>query len=179
MKTLKKTRVVFDKTHDIFDTISNITRADHNGSSVIIPNICNIKSKTFNNGFASELAKKYPASIDNYEFLSQADRRLGYCQIIEAYKNKTYNHKVYIANMMCQVGFNSKSSNHRKINYSSLNMCLLKIEHFIQNYIKDTQANIQVHTHKYLINYLGADSRFVTYLLEDVFKDNYVCVYLK
>lgn len=80
---------------------------------------------------------------------------------------------------MCQVGFNSRQSNARKLNYSALNMCLLKIEHFIQNYIQETQANIQIHTHKYLINYVGADNRFVGYLLEDVFKDRHVSIYLK
>lgn len=179
MKTIEKSRLILDKTHDMFNSINATVQGDHNGSSVIIPNVCNIKSKTFNNGFASELAKNYSASIKNYEILSDSQRKLGYCQIVEAYKNNKYNHKLYIANMMCQVGFNSRQSNARKLNYSAMNMCFLKIEHFIQNYIKETQSNIQIHTHKYLVNYTGADNRFVAYLLEDVFDNRHVSIYLK
>jgi len=179
MKTIEKSRLIFDKTHDMFDSINATIAGDHNGCSIIVPNICNIKSKTFNNGFASELAKNYTASIGNYEILSDNQRKLGYCQIVEAKKNKKYNHRLYIANMMCQIGFNSRQSNTRKLNYSALNMCLLKIEHFIQNYIQETQANMQIHTHKYLINYVGADNRFVGYLMEDVFKDRHVSIYIK
>lgn len=175
-----KSNVHYDKVHDIFNVVNTVINAEHLGSSIIIPNICNIKSNTFHNGFASELGSEYPIAIQNYELLTSNNRQLGNCQIneVQSCKNKKYKHKVYVANMMCQVGFNSKNSTARNINYSALCMCLLKINHFIKNN-RNEDTEYAIHAHKYLINYLGSDSRFVAYLLEDSIKDSEITIYLK
>jgi ribosome-associated toxin RatA of RatAB toxin-antitoxin module len=171
MKTVQKNSIMYDRTHDLFDIVKQEINNGHIGNSVIIPNICNIKSEHFSRGFATQLSEVFPAALKAYQILSNNERKLGYCQILEVYasKNKEYNHKVYVANMMCQTGFNSKTTLTRNINYAAMASCLTKIHHFINNReaINDTACNIR--THKYLIGYTGADSRFVSYLLEDIF----------
>lgn len=183
MKTALQSRITYDKSHNIFDVCKTVINSEHLGNSIILPNICNIKSSTFHNGFASELASTFPLAIKNYELLTNQQKQLGYCQIVDVLscKNNNYNHKVYVANMMCQVGFNSKGSRARNINYSSLAMCLLKIDHFIKNHLpsKEDSKTCAVYAHKYLVNYVGADSRFISYLLEDSIKNNSVTIYLK
>ena len=111
MKTAVKNKVSYDKIHNMFDVVNTLLNGEHLGHSVIIPNICNTKSSNFSNGFASTLAEHFPAALDGYQLLSNNERKLGYCQLLQASscRNKEYSHKVYIANMMCQVGFNSKT----------------------------------------------------------------------
>lgn len=178
MKTLNKNKISYDKVHDIFNVIDNQINGQHLGSSVIVPNICNIKSINFSNGFASTLASHYPNALNGYQVLSNNERKLGYCQIfaVGSSKSKEYQHKVYIANMMCQVGFNSKNNRSRNLNYAAMATCLNKINHFLKNHLnKDQQCEIR--THKYLVNYVGSDSKFVSYLLEDTF-DNNITIHL-
>ncbi len=179
MKTAIKNRVTYDKTHSLFDVVNTLVNGEHLGHSVLIPNICNIKSPNFSNGFASTLAQYFPAALDGYKVLSNNERKLGYCQILQAgtCKNKQYSHKIYIANMMCQIGFNSKTNRNRNINYAAMAACLNKINHFINNHVPKESA-CEIRTHKYLVNYIGADSRFVAYLLEDTFNSTNVVVHL-
>lgn len=180
MPTLIKSSIQYDKKHDMFDVIDKTINSGHLGSSVIIPNICNIKSNNFHNGYATKFASYFPEALKNYQILSNNDKQLGYCQIFEtkASKDKNHPHKVYVANMMCQTGFNSRSSTKRNINYSAMAMCLLKINHFIKNHLpKEESESCSIHTHKYLINYLGSDGKFVSYLLEDTIKKN-ITIYL-
>jgi hypothetical protein len=171
MKTVQKNSIIYDRTHDLFDIVKQEINNGHIGNSVIIPNICNIKSENFSRGFATKLSEVFPASLKAYQILSNNERKLGYCQILEvqAPKNKEYNHKVYVANMMCQNGFNSKTTSSRNINYAAMASCLNKIHHFLYNHITSHDTTWNIRTHKYLIGYIGADSRFVTYLLEDIF----------
>ncbi len=179
MKTAIKNRVTYDKTHSLFDVVNTLVNGEHLGHSVLIPNICNIKSPNFSNGFASTLAQYFPAALDGYKVLSNNERKLGYCQILQAgtCKNKQYSHKIYIANMMCQIGFNSKTNRNRNINYAAMAACLNKINHFINNHVPK-ESTCEIRTHKYLVNYIGADSRFVAYLLEDTFNSTNVVVHL-
>ena len=180
MQTKTRSNIHYDKIHNIFNVIDTIINAEHLGHSVIVPNICNIKSNKFHNGFASELASEFPIALQNYELLTNADRQLGHCQIsqVRKCKNTKYSHKIYIANIMCQTGFNSKNSRSRNINYGALCMGLFKMNHFIKNNSNE-DSEFTVHTHKYLINYLGDDNRFVSYLLEDTIKDKEITIYLK
>lgn len=175
MKTIQTSKnIVYDRTHDLFDISKKEINNGHLGNSVIILNICNVKSNAFTRGYASKLAETFPACLTAYEILSNNERKLGYCQILEVdtSKNKEYKHKIYVANMMCQSGFNSKSTPARNINYCAMASCLNKVNHFLitQAPSHDTAWNIR--THKYLIGYTGVDSRFVSYLLEDTFTNN-------
>ena len=179
MKTINKSNITYDKIHDLFDVVGTLINGEHLGHSVIIPNICNIKSKSFSNGYASDLANRFPSAINGYDVLSDRERQIGHCQIlpVASCKNKEYNHKIYVANMMCQIGFNSKTNRSRNINYAALSACFNKINHFMTNHLpKDTECEIR--THKYLINYVGSDNRFVSYLLEDTFNKNNVVIHL-
>ena len=179
MKTVTKSNIVYDKIHNIFDVTNTMINGEHLGSSVIIPNICNIKSKEFSNGFASKLSDEFPASLSGYQILSDKEKKLGHCQILEAKscRNKEYNHKVYVANMMCQIGFSSKINRSRNINYAALASCFSKINHFISNHLP-SDTTCEIRTHKYLIGYFGADNRFVSYLLEDIFVDRNIVIHL-
>ena len=179
MKTAMKNRVTYDKTHSLFDVVNTLVNGEHLGHSVLIPNICNIKSPNFSNGFASTLAQYFPSALDGYKVLSNNERKLGYCQILQGgtCKNKQYSHKIYIANMMCQIGFNSKTNRNRNISYAAMAACLNKINHFINNHLAK-ESGCEIRTHKYLVNYIGADSRFVAYLLEDTFNSTNVVVHL-
>jgi len=179
MKTATKSNITYDKVHDIFDIIPTLINGEHLGHSVIIPNICNIKSKSFSNGYASQLASRFPSAHNAYDVLSDKERHIGNCQIIPVMscKNKEYNHKIYVANMMCQIGFNSKTNRSRNINYAALAACFNKINHFLVNHLSK-ETDCEIRTHKYLINYVGADNRFVTYLLEDVLHNHNIVIHL-
>lgn len=176
MKTIqKKTNISFIK-GDLFDYIHHYINADHNGSSVIVPHVCN-NINLFGAGFAGAIAKNYPIVKENYHMLGNSflKNNLGHTQFIEVAKNKIYGHKIIFANMIAQNGTIS-ASNPRPINYLALIKSMVSVsKYIIANHSDD--SSIQIHAPKFGCGLAGGNWNFIQYLIEDTWKDFSVNIY--
>lgn len=170
----ESTSYVLIKKRDIFLDAQNIIANKHNGSTVIIPHVCN-NINVFDGGFAAAVAKHYPLVKENY--LINTNNKLGHTQFVTAAKNQEYGHELIFANMIAQHGLRSKKNN-RPLNYTALAYCMSTIKVFIREYKKKNEnANIEIHAPKFGSGLAGGDWKFISELIKDTWTDLNVYIY--
>lgn len=162
--------------HDnLFHCAENNIRVGHNGSSVIVPHVCN-NIDAFGAGFASGITKHYPIVKENYHMLGShfLKNNLGYTQFVEVAKDNTYGHKLIFANMIAQNGTISKS-NSRPLNYYALVKSMVSVMSYIKNNFQENP--VQIHAPKFGSGLAGGDWRFIEALIIDIWGSVPVFIY--
>ena len=96
-KTRQNQNLYLINNNDIFECIKKRTRAESNGSTIIVPHVCN-NIDLFDAGFAGQIAQYYPEVKANYHMLGKTflKNNLGHAQIIKVYEQPKYKHKLYL-----------------------------------------------------------------------------------
>lgn len=151
---------------NLFDFIEQRIQLGNNGSSVIVPHVCN-NIDLFGAGFAGAVSKHYPIVKENYHLLGKNFLRnnLGYVQYVKVLEDKNYGHSLVFANMIAQNSTISKS-NPRPINYRYLMQSMVDIDHFIKTKFKDQK--IEIHMPKFGCGLAGGNWSFIQELVNDI-----------
>lgn len=162
------------KNRNIFEDTKNAVFNKHNGSTIIIPHVCN-NIGVFDGGFAGFVAEHYPIVKENY--LINQNKKLGHTQFISTIKNQEYGHELIFANMIAQNSLKSKN-NPRPLNYTALAYCMNTIKIYAKEYKKNNENNsIEIHCPKFGSGLAGGDWRFISDLIKDTWSDLNVYVY--
>jgi hypothetical protein len=178
MKTISNKETFPIVRGDLFNYVEKITRSGNNGSSIIVPHVCN-NINAFGAGFAGELSKHYPIVKENYHLLGSSflKNNLGYVQFVEVYKDSTFGHRLIFANMIAQKGTISKK-NPRPLNYLALVKCMNQINMFVsKNFNNDTR--VEIHAPRFGCGLAGGNWNFVEELISDIWTNIPVCIYVK
>lgn len=175
MKTIHKKQEINIIKGDLFDNIEQIVRAGNNGSSVIVPHVCN-NIDLFGAGFAAETARHYPIVKENYHLLGKSflQNNLGYVQFVEVLSDKKYEHKLVFANMIAQRGIINKTSNPRPLNYLALVKSMVGVSQYIS---KNFDGDVQIHAPKFGCGLAGGNWKFVEELVNDIWVQQSVFIY--
>jgi len=176
MKTIVKKNNIPLINGDLFDYINHYINQGNNGSSVIVPHVCN-NINLFGAGFAAAVAKHYPIVKENYHLLGNnfLKNNLGYVQFVEVAKNKSHGHKLLFANMISQNGTIHKN-NIRPLNYFALARSMDSVRKYIyQNF--DRENKIQIHCPRFGCGLAGGNWNFIEELIKDIWSDLTVFVY--
>jgi len=169
-KTLNKLTTVYG---NLFDYAPKYIHAGYNGSSIIVPHVCN-NVNVFGAGFAAGVAKHYPIVKENYHLLGSKNI-LGYVQFVEADKDLTYGHKLIFANMIAQNGIIAKD-NIRPINYGALAKTMYRVNEYISvNF--NNENKVQIHCPKFGCGLAGGNWNFIQDLILDIWEDYRVVNY--
>lgn len=175
LKTNNKNRlsIIYD---NLFQSVSNHIRTGNNGTSVIVPHVCN-NVDSFGAGFASGVAKYYPIVKENYHMLGShfLKNNLGYTQFVEVAKDNTYGHKLIFANMIAQNGTISKS-NPRPLNYYALVKSMANVASYIRSNFNNEHP-VQIHSPKFGSVLAGGDWHFIECLIQDMWSNIPVFIY--
>lgn len=166
LKTNKnRISVIYD---NLFQSVANHIHVGHNGTSIIVPHVCN-NVDSFGAGFAAGVAKYYPIVKENYHMLGSyfLKNNLGYTQFVEVAKNNTYGHKLVFANMIAQNGIISKS-NPRPLNYYALVKSMVSIKSYAQQNFSREDHPVQIHAPKFGSGLAGGEWKFIEELIKDV-----------
>lgn len=176
MKTLKNrlnNNLCFINNQDLFSRIQFSVDPTHNGSSVIVPHVCN-NVNLFGAGFAAAIAKNYPIVKENFHLLGNK-ATLGHTQFVSVFKEKTYGYQIIFANMIAQNGTISQS-NSRPLNYFALGKCMYDVASYIkQNF--DQDHRVQIHAPKFGSGLAGGNWLFIQELISDIWSNIPVFVY--
>ena len=109
MRTLIKDTIPIVHT-DLFVNVKQQIKAGNNGTSIIVPHVCN-NIDAFGAGFAGSVAEHYPIVKQNYHLLGLnfLKNNLGYVQFIDVDRDKSFGHRLIFANMISQNGIISKT----------------------------------------------------------------------
>lgn len=176
MKTLSKNKNQFPIIHgDLFQYVEKLIHDKNNGTSVIVPHVCN-NVDAFGAGFAAAISKYYPIVKSNYHLLGNK-QVLGYTQFVVVAENKDYEHKLIFANMIAQNGIIGQN-NPRPLNYGALVKSMLLVSNFIrQNFNKDNP--VQIHSPKFGCGLAGGEWGFVSELIKDIWGNHSIYIYQK
>jgi hypothetical protein len=164
------------KNKDIFFHALSCVNGEQNGTTVIIPHVCN-NINLFGAGFAAQVAEKFPVVKDNFHLLGKT-AKLGQVQHVLVAHNKSYGHRLYVSNMIAQNGIKN-TKNQRPINYGALVYCMNDIKNFISQLKKNGEVNkVQIHAPKFGSGLAGGDWTFIANLIEDIWTNTEVYVYL-
>jgi hypothetical protein len=161
-------------THDLFESIRKRANADHAGSSVLVPHVCN-NIDLFGAGFAQNVADRYPSVKADYHMLGKTFLRnnLGHSQFLKVYEEPKYKHKIYFVNMIAQNGIRSPSNN-RPLNYAALVRCMSQLSQFINQNKGET---FEIHAPKFGSGLAGGNWNFISDLIEDIWGRQTVFIY--
>lgn len=155
--------------YDIFDAVQKRISADENGSTVIVPHVCN-NLNLFNAGFAKSVASHYPIVKENYHMFCKKSS-FGQTQFVETAKNSKYGHKLIFANMIAQNGIKNPK-NQRPLNYAALVYSMNSVKNYIKNFEKTNDAGrVEIHCPKFGCGLSGGDWRIVSELIRDIWFD--------
>lgn len=161
---------------DIFDTSKQIVTSKQNGSTVIIPNVCD-NQNIFTGAFCAKLSQQYPVVKQNFHLL-YPKIKLGHNQYVEVLRDKQYSNSLIVVNMFAQNGIRN-INNKRPINYAALAYCMTNISSYIKNYVKSNENDkIQIHCNKFGTGHSGGNWNFISELIEDAWGNiNNIFVY--
>lgn len=163
---------------DLFHFIQDRLNAELNGSSVIVPHVCN-NVNAFGAGFAAVLAEKYPVVKENYHLMGPTvlKNSLGHVQFIDVNHNNKYKHKLIFANMIAQNGLRS-TLNKRPLNYAALVQSMIRVKQYVKSLKKeDPTEKFEIHCPKFGNGLAGGKWDFIADLIEDIWQDQKVFVY--
>jgi hypothetical protein len=178
--TKKKTqnnKLIYTK-NDIVE--SAISRLDLTNSptTVFIPHVCN-NINLFGAGFAKYIGDKFPIVKENFHLLGNKSV-LGHTQYINVANNNLTKTKVIICNMIAQNGIINPKNN-RPLNYASLIFCMNDIRNKIISLSKNNIEDIkyEIHAPKFGSGLAGGNWNFIENLIEDIWTDIPVYIYVK
>jgi hypothetical protein len=176
MKTIKNEHTNINLFHgDLFDHLEQSIYAGHNGTSIIVPHVCN-NVDSFVGGFAAAISRHYPIVKENYHLLGNKASKLGYVQFIDVIKTSNYRHKLIFANMIAQNGIMGKNNN-RPLNYLALVKCMVSIKQFLSQNFNDDP--IQIRCPRFGSGLAGGNWLFIQELIKDIWPHWTVNVYSK
>lgn len=176
-KILQSNHITYIKHKNIFQCASDRIYAKNHGCTVIVPHVCN-NLNAFGAGFAKAVASEFPIVKENYHLLGPKflKTNLGYTQYVETLSDKTYGHKLIFANMISQNGFLSEK-NIRPLNYLALCRSMLSVNKYIlSNHHQDNP--IEIHCPKFGSGLAGGNWRFIEDLINDIWTNIPVFVYV-
>ena len=174
MKTLSnKLPIIYN---NLFDCVEKSIKAGYNGTSIIVPHVCN-NANIFGGGFTAGISKHYPIVKENYHLLGNhfLKNSLGYVQYVEVAKDNTYGHKLIFANMIAQNGTISKQ-NSRPLNYAALVKCMMSVSSYLQKTF-DKDQKVQIHAPKFGSGLAGGHWFFIEELIKDIWSNHTVFIY--
>lgn len=176
MKTAKSEYKNINLFHgDLFDYLTDNIYAGNNGTSILVPHVCN-NIDLFGGGFAAAVAQHYPIVKENYHMLGNKLAKLGYVQFIDVAKAANYKHRLIFANMIAQNGIIGKNNN-RPLNYLALVKCMVSIKQFLtQNFSDDP---VQIRCPRFGSGLAGGNWLFIQELIKDIWPNWTVNVYSK
>jgi hypothetical protein len=162
---------------DIFHHTKNRIHGGIHGSHVIIPHVCN-NVNGFGAGFAADVAEKFPEVKANFHMLGK-NAKLGNVQFITVETDKQYKYSLTIANMIAQNKLISPK-NPRPLNYAALVYCMNQVRAYTNNILKQPESNrVEIHAPKFGSGLAGGNWNFISELINDLWYDTDVFVYLK
>jgi len=175
MKNTKEFTTV--KGNTIESAVSRITNGGINNHTIIIPHVCN-NVDLFGAGFAKALGDKFPLVKENFHLLGRPDAKLGKVQFVTAIEDNQRKNKVVVANMIAQNGIIS-NKNKRPINYAALVYCMVDVRKFYTNlYANSEETCVEIHAPKFGSGLAGGDWNFISELINDIWHDVGVYVYI-
>ena len=165
--------------NDLFESIEKRISADHMGSTIFVPHVCN-NIDLFGAGFAGQVADHYPDVKTNYHLLGKTflKNNLGHSQVLKVKEDSKYRHKLYFVNMIAQNGTRNNSNN-RPLNYAALVKSMITVSSFIQNntgFINKSE-NIEIHAPKFGSGLAGGNWNFISDLIDDIWGRYTVYIY--
>jgi hypothetical protein len=158
---------------DILSSSIQKINSQHNGSTVIVPHVCN-NINLFGAGFAAYIGNRYPIVKENFHMLGNKSK-LGHVQYITIEKEKTYHHELIVANMIAQNKVISHT-NRRPLNYEALVVCMINIRNYVSN-LKRNDQDVEIHCPKFGSGLSGGNWNLIEYLIEDIWSNQKVFVY--
>lgn len=181
MKTTAKNHYSYVNVYNenIFDCIKQRVDSKHQGSTVIVPHVCN-NVDLFGAGFAAQVATQYPEVKSNYHLLGKTflKSNLGHDQFIPVYEDKQYRHKIIFVNMIAQQGIKN-ANNLRPLNYAALCRSMIGVSQFIQaktGFINKTEK-VEIHAPKFGSGLAGGNWNFISELINDIWGKYPVYIY--
>lgn len=173
-KSRNKSNTIIYTDKEIFESSINRILSKENGSTVIIPHVCN-NVNTFGAGFANAVAKKFPIVKENFHLLTQPN--LGQNQFISVLQDKQYGHELFIVNMIAQNGLFGPN-NPRPLNYAALTFCMHDIKNRAKK-IKNKLENscVEIHAPKFGSGLAGGEWKFISEIINDLWLGIPVYVY--
>jgi hypothetical protein len=159
---------------DLFASSLDLVNSKNNGSTVIIPHVCN-NIGVFGAGFSGEINRRYPEVGINFNLGGKI--KLGNTQFITVAENFTTKNKLIIANMVAQ---NSTISpkNRRPLNYLSLMKCMVSVGDLVYS-MNRTDKRTRIHAPKFGSGLAGGNWNFIADLINDIWLDHEVMVFTK
>lgn len=176
IKQYKTYPYILVKNSNLFQCINDRISSGYNGSTVIVPHVCN-NVNAFGAGFAGQVAQQFPEVKANFHMLGNKSK-LGQTQFIVSKTNEKYKHSIVFANMIAQNGLISPK-NTRPLNYYALAICMNDIRNYIKNFKMNNDNNIEIHAPKFGSGLAGGNWNFISDLIQDIWQDVSVYVYLK
>lgn len=160
---------------NLFLHIDKRIKAGNNGSSVIVPHVCN-NIDLFGAGFAGAINQNYPIVKENYHLLGKSFLRSnpGYVQYVKVLEDKNYGHSLIFANMIAQNGTICES-NPRPLNYVHLVYSMLDIRKFISSKFQDQK--VEIHAPKFGCGLAGGNWYFIQELINDIWINQDITIY--
>jgi len=176
MTAIKHNRIITLNDRDIFECSKQRVKAAINGSSVIIPHVCN-NIGVFGGGFTGAIDKMYPIVKNNYELLGKTflQKNPGHTQFISVLQDDGSKHKLIFANMIAQNGIIGQK-NKRPINYAFLVKSMINVKTYILSNF-DSESQIEIHAPKFGSGLAGGNWSFIENIIEDVWGQIPVYIY--
>ena len=163
------------KNKNLFDVIEDRINSGHNGSTVIVPHVCN-NVNAFGAGFAGYTANVYPEVKANFHLLGN-QAKLGHTQFVKVKSHPQYKHSIVFANMIAQNKLISPS-NPRPLNYAALVMSMTSVRTYIKNTLPQIdQGKIEIHAPKFGSGLAGGNWHFIADIITDIWNDIPVFIY--
>ena len=165
------------KNSNLFDVIRSRIDAGINGSSIIVPHVCN-NVNAFGAGFAGQISEFYPQVKANFHVLGHQSK-LGHTQFIKVKENKQYGYSITFANMIAQNKL-INSNNKRPLNYAALVYCMNQVKLYAKDLKKkDDSSKVEIHAPKFGSGLAGGNWDFISCLINDIWSDLSVFIYHK
>jgi hypothetical protein len=165
------------KRHNLFDVIDERIMAGVNGSTVIVPHVCN-NVNAFGAGFAGQVADIYPQVKANFHMLGQ-QAKLGHTQFINVKSDQKYRHSIIFGNMIAQNKL-INTNNKRPLNYGALVYCMNQVRSYAKELQKNSEnSRVEIHAPKFGSGLAGGNWNFIEELIRDIWYDCEVFVYSK
>jgi hypothetical protein len=165
------------KNRNIFSSIIDRIKSEQNGATIIVPHVCN-NVNAFGAGFAGQVADLYPEVKANFHMLGQK-AKLGHVQFINVRSDKKYRHSIIFANMIAQNKL-INAKNKRPLNYAALAYSMNEVRSFAKNLQSNNETNkVEIHAPKFGSGLAGGNWNFISELINDVWYDLQVYIYLQ
>lgn len=165
--------------HRLFDIVKDRVTLGNNGATVFVPHVCN-NIDLFGAGFAAQVSDTYPVVKENYHLLGKTflKSNFGYSQVVKAYENEKFKHKLYFVNMISQNG-TKNFNNERPLNYLALVKSMSSLAQYIYRNtgFANGSEKVEIHCPRFGSGLAGGNWNFIENLIEDIWGAFFVTVY--